>query len=339
MIKADRYVKETIEEILKYGDKDKNPRPKWSDGTPAHTQFVTQKVFKYDILKGEFPITTLRKTALKGAFHDIESIFIKQTNIIEDMNPSIWSWWEDFVVDTTWFFKDEGGGVLGVTKDTKPNYEGYTNCRRSIGQTYGHTVKRYDLMNKLINGMAYSPFSRRHMINLWQEQQMIDDPQALVPCAYMTNWNIREKEWKIEDGNTTYRGGILDFSKEPSWNPLIVRYVDLTLHQRSQDFCMTASINPAQYCMFGMMVCGHLTYTTGIVHELANFMHIVENCHIYDRHFDAAQEILEREPILTQPMMYLGCEPKNFYDYTIEDFIFVLPKGIEPLSDKLEIAI
>lgn len=311
MIKADRYIKETIEEILKFGNKDVNPRPKWADGTPAHTQFVTQKVFKYDILAGEFPITTLRKTALKGAFHDIESIYIKQTNIIEVMHPSIYSWWEDFVVETTWLFEDEGS-ILGITKDVKPNYDGYIGCKRSIGQTYGHTVKKYNLVDKLLESMTNSPFSRRHILNLWQEQQMIDDPQALVPCAYMTNWNIREV------------GSI--------------REVDLTLHQRSQDFCMTASINPAQYCMFGMMVCGHLTYTTGIVHKLSNFMHIVENCHIYDRHFKAAREILDREPIFEQPIIRLKVA-KSFYDYTWEDFEIDLPEGIKPLINKLEIAI
>lgn len=314
MIKADLYIKETIEEILECGKKDVNPRPKWSDGTPAHTQFVTQRVFKYDILRGEFPITTLRNTALKGAFHDIESIYIKQTNVIEEMHPSIHSWWEDFVVETIWLFECEGGGVVGITKDTKPNYDGYIGCKRNIGQTYGHTVKRYNLMDNLLKGMAKSPFSRRHMINLWQEQQMIDDPQALVPCAYMTNWNIRESE------------------------RLGIREVDLTLHQRSQDFCMTASINPAQYVMLGMMVCGHLTYTTGIAHTLSNFMHIVENCHIYDRHFKAAREILEREPLHEQPIIKLN-EAKSFYDYTWEDFKIILPKDIKPLVNKLEIAI
>lgn len=316
MIKADRYIKETIEEILNSGNKDKNPRPKWEDGSPAHTKYVTQKVFKYDILKGEFPITTLRKTALKGAFYDIEAIYIKQTNIVEEMHPSIHPWWVDFIRIKN--FKALADGT-----------EVYVNS--DIGQTYGHTVKKYDLMNKLLNGMANSPFSRRHILNLWQEQQMIDDPQALVPCAYMTNYNIREEDILVD----------YSFSGKSNGSPIYetTRYVDMTLHQRSQDFCMTSSINPAQYVMFGMMICGHLTYTTGVVHRLSNFMHIVENCHIYDRHMNAAKEILDREPIPIQPSMYLECEPKNFYDYTLEDFVFVTPKGIEPLSEKLEIAI
>ena len=73
MNKADKYLKDTITEILEDGQWDKNPRALWSDGTPAHSKFVTQKVYQYDISKGQFPINTLRTTALKGAWYDIEA--------------------------------------------------------------------------------------------------------------------------------------------------------------------------------------------------------------------------------------------------------------------------
>lgn len=287
MIKIDKYIKETVQEILEKGSKDKNPRPKDSKGNPAYSRFLTQKVFNYDISKGEFPITTLRKTALKGAFYDIEAIYLKQTNIIEEMHPSIHSWWKDF--------SENMGGFY------------------SIGQTYGHTVRRFDLMNKLLDGLENNPFSRRHKLNLWQEQEKIDDPQALEPCAGMTKWGVRDTE--------------------------NIRYMDLTLIQRSMDFMMTSSINPTQYVMLGMMVCNHLTFKTGILHELGNFTHIVQNCHIYDVHINAAKEILKREPINEQPLIKLNCEPKDFYSHSVDDFEFKLPKGIRKLKNKLELVV
>ena len=287
MIKIDRYIKETIQEILKEGSKDKNPRPKDSKGNPAYSRFLTQKVFNYDISKGEFPITTLRKTALKGAFYDIEAIYLKQTNIIEEMHPSIHSWWKDF--------SENMGGFY------------------SIGQTYGHTVRRFDLMNKLLDGLENNPFSRRHKLNLWQEQEKIDDPEALEPCAGMTKWSVRDTE--------------------------NIRYMDLTLIQRSMDFMMTSSINPTQYVMLGMMVCNHSTFKTGILHKLGNFTHIVQNCHIYDVHINAAKEILKREPINEQPLIKLNCEPKDFYSHSVDDFEFKLPKGIQKLKNKLELVV
>ena len=312
MNKADKYLKETITEILEEGQWDKEPRTRWADNTPAHSKFVTQKVYQYDISKGEFPINTLRTTALKGGFHDIEAIYIKQTNILEEMHPSIHNWWKDFVVK-----------VYDRWMRTPPSpLEDKITFLNSLGQTYGHTVKRYNLVDKLLKGLEKNPFGRRHKISLWQEQQVIDDPKALEPCAGMTFWSVREFAYNINRADCT-----------------IIRYIDLTLIQRSQDCIVTTSINPAQYTMLLMMVCNHLTFKTRIKHEVGKLLHIVQNCHIYDRHLDAAKEILKREPTGLQPKIELICEPKDFYSHTIEDFKFSGLEGIEKLSNNLEIAI
>lgn len=294
MNKADIYLRETLLEILEDGQVDKYPRPKWEDNSPAYSKFVTQKVFQYNISKGEFPITTLRPTALKGAWYDIEAIYQKQTNLIEEMHTSIHSWWKDFVVNKEIF-----------------------KLKWHIGQTYGHTVKRYDLMNKLLKGLEENPFGRRHVISMWQEQQMIDDPKALTPCAYETLWSVREYD-KFE----VYK-----------------RFIDITLVQRSQDFAVTSSINPAQYTMLAMIVCNHLTFKTGIKHEVGKLLHIVQNCHVYLRHMEAVSELLDRRPTGKQPKMELICEPKLFHLHTIEDFKFTGLEGIEKLKTILEIAV
>ena len=327
MNKADKYLKETITEILEEGQWDKNPRTKWEDGTIAHSKFVTQKVFQYDISRGEFPINTLRTTALKGAFHDIEAIYIKQTNIIEEMHPSIHSWWKDFAHKK--LSRDGRGNIfnrelLGLLKSSFKNND-YSDIHdiNLIGETYGATVKRYDLMNKLLKGLEENPFGRRHKISLWQEQQVIDDPKALEPCAGLTLWSVRDDVNGDEMQSKWY----------------ITRYIDITLIQRSMDLAVTSSINPAQYVMFAMMVCNHLTFRTGIKYEVGKLLHVVQNCHIYDRHIEAAKEILKREPTGLQPKIKLICEPKDFYSHTIEDFKFTNLENIKPLSKKLEIAI
>ena len=327
MNKADKYLKETITEILKDGQWDKNPRTVWSDGTPAHSKFVTQKVFQYDISKGEFPITTLRTTALKGAFHDIEAIYIKQTNILEEMHPSIHSWWKDFTRPFNYskdynkcveWFKNHSLIKEHITDKDKIVETEDINI---IGATYGATVKFYDLMNKLLKGLEENPFGRRHKISLWQEQQVIDDPKALEPCAGLTLWSVREVIYNANRANCN-----------------IKRYIDLTLSQRSQDYLTTSSINSSQYVMLAMMVANHLTFKTGIRHSVGKLLHIVQNCHIYDRHLESAKEILEREETGLQPKIELICEPKDFYSHTIEDFKFTNLEGILPLEEKLEIA-
>ena len=313
MNKADIYLRETLLEILEEGQVDRYPRPKWEDGSPAHSKFVTQKVFQYDISRGEFPITTLRPTALKGAWYDIEAIYIKQTNIIEEMHPSIHNWWRDFVVKTKIkrLYKNNNSFFTDDTDEYEEVVE-----EQSLGATYGSTVKRYKLVDKLLKGLEENPFGRRHIISMWQEQQMIDDPQALTPCAYETLWSVREYD-KFE---------------------VHKRFIDITLVQRSQDFAVTSSINPAQYTMLAMAVCNHLTYKTGIKHEVGKLLHIVQNCHVYLRHMDAVSELLDRKPTGKQPKIELICEPKLFHLHTIEDFKFSNLENIKPLSKKLEIA-
>ena len=327
--KADKYLKETITEILEEGQWDKNPRTKWADGTPAHSKFVTQKVYQYNISKGEFPINTLRTTALKGGFHDIEAIYIKQTNILEEMHPSIHSWWRDFVVFNR--YRDIEN-PLNTYNESDLDWKDIKLMKKEslLGKTYGATVERYDLMNKLLKGLEDSPFGRRHKISLWQEQQVIDDPKSLEPCAGLTLWSVRDVKISKEELK----------KQPPEFNVnAFTRYIDLTLIQRSQDYITTVSINPAQYVEFAIMVANHLTFKTGIRHEVGKLLHIVQNAHIYDRHLDAAKEILKRESTGLQPKIELICEPKLFRLHTIEDFKFSGLEGIEKLSNNLEIAI
>ena len=329
MNKADKYLKETITEILEEGQWDKNPRTKWADGTPAHSKFVTQKVYQYNISKGEFPINTLRTTALKGGFHDIEAIYIKQTNILEEMHPSIHSWWKDFVVFNR--YRDIEN-PLNTYNESDLDWKDIKLMKKEslLGKTYGATVERYDLMNKLLKGLEDSPFGRRHKISLWQEQQAIDDPKSLEPCAGLTLWSVRDVKISKEELK----------KQPPEFNVnAFTRYIDLTLIQRSQDYITTSSINNSQYTMLAMMVANHLTFKTGIRHEVGKLLHIVQNCHIYDRHLDAAKEILKRESTGLQPKIELICEPKLFRLHTIEDFKFSNLENIKPLSKKLEIAI
>jgi len=75
MTKADKYMYHMIVEIMRYGYKDINPRPKYADGTPAHTISVNHTFRKYDLSNGEFPICTLRPQAWKTGIKEIFTIY------------------------------------------------------------------------------------------------------------------------------------------------------------------------------------------------------------------------------------------------------------------------
>ena len=49
MTKADKYLVEDIKNILENGFQDVDPRPKYEDGTPAHTISVNHVMRKYDL--------------------------------------------------------------------------------------------------------------------------------------------------------------------------------------------------------------------------------------------------------------------------------------------------
>ena len=276
MIKADKYYIENLKDILDNGSWDENPRPKWSDGTPAHSKFITQVFEKYDISKGEFPITTLRNTAIKTGIREIFWIYQKQSNCLKVAREMGINWWEE------WNIGDD-----------------------TIGQRYGATIRRYNLMDDLLDGLKNDPFSRRHIINMYQYADL-KETMGLHPCAYSTIWSVRKVDGEY--------------------------YLDMTLDQRSSDFLVANFINKTQYIALLMMVAGHLGYKVG------KFCHLVQNLHVYDRHLDAMEEILNRAPLDIQPKLILK-ENKNFYDYTIDDFIIIDNQGIQKLSTDLEIAV
>ena len=124
MNKADKYFIDNLLLIKNEGSMDKDPRPRYKDGTPAHSKFITQVFEKYDLSKGEFPITTLRNTAIKTGIKEIFWIYQKQSNKLSDAHDLGINWWDEW---------DIGDGTIGAR--------------------YGETVRRYNLMNNLLDGL------------------------------------------------------------------------------------------------------------------------------------------------------------------------------------------
>lgn len=277
MNKADVYYKQNLEKIISEGSFDENPRPKYIDGTPAHSKFITQVFEEYNILEGQYPLTTLRNTAIKTGIKEILWIYQDQNSSLNSAWNRGIKWWDE------WNIGDD-----------------------TIGQRYGSTVKKYDLMNGVLDSLKNDPFSRRHIINMYQYQDL-NETNGLFPCAYETIWSVR----KIDN-----------------------QYLlDLTLVQRSNDYIVSGYINKIQYFALQLMVCSHLDYKPG------KFCHFVQNLHIYDRHFSAIDEILDRDSIDgINPRIELNVN-KNFYDINIDDFKIFDIKDIPKISSRLELAI
>ena len=290
MTRADKYMYNMILDIVDNGYKDINPRPHYADGTPAHTISVNHTYRTYNLAEGDFPICTLRPQAWKTGIREIFTIYQKPTNNIKEMHERGVTWWDEW---------DIGDGT--------------------IGQRYGATVDRYDLINNLIKDIQNDPYGRRKIVSLWQETDL-HETAGLAPCAFLTIWNVRGE------------------------------YLDMMMVQRSGDM-LTASgpggINEIQYAALLMMIARHTGYKPGV------FTHVVANEQIYDRHIDAAEEMLRRykeklqeesdETLVlnhmdTRPMLLLNDNKTDFYDMTIEDFFMVNYNPMKPQL-KLELGI
>ncbi len=162
---ADQLFIKTCNEIMDEGfwDTDLPVRPKWADGTPAHTVKKFCIVNRYDLQK-EFPILTLRRTAFKSAIDEILWIWQKKSNNINDLNSHIWDSWAD-----------ETG---------------------SIGKAYGYQLSvkhkykegEFDQVDRVLYDLKHNPSSRRIMTNIYVHQDL--NEMHLYPCAYSMTFNV-----------------------------------------------------------------------------------------------------------------------------------------------------
>lgn len=162
---ADKIFIENCRDILKNGymDSDLDVRPKWEDGTPAHTIKKFGVVNRYDLSK-EFPILTIRRTYLKSAIDELLWIWQKKSNNIKDLASHVWDQWAD-----------ENG---------------------SIGKAYGYQMGikhkyregEFDQVDRVLFDLKNNPQSRRIMTNIYNHQDLSE--MGLYPCAYSMTFNV-----------------------------------------------------------------------------------------------------------------------------------------------------
>ena len=164
----------------------------------------------------------------------------------------------------------------------------------SIGKAYGyqmgvkHQYKEgmMDQTDRVIYDLKNNPYSRRIMTNIYVHQDLHE--MNLYPCAYSMTFNVT----KEKDSDVLTLNGILN--------------------QRSQDVLTANNWNVCQYAVLIYMlaqVCGM---------KPGEFVHVIADAHIYDRHVPMIEELISREP-LPAPAFWLNPEIKDFYDFTPDD--------------------
>ncbi len=165
MSRADELYIKTCREILDHGvwDRDREVRPRWADGAPAHTIKSFCVVNRYN-LHEEFPIMTLRRTYYKSCIQELLWIWQKKSSNIHDLGSHIWDSWAD------------GSGSIGKAY-------GY-----QLGVKHQYPEGEFDQVDRVLYDLRHNPASRRILTNLYNHHDL--HAMALAPCAYSMTFNV-----------------------------------------------------------------------------------------------------------------------------------------------------
>ena len=165
MSRADELYRATCLDILENGfyDTELQVRPKWSDGTPAHT-VKKFGVVNRDDLKEEFPIMTLRRTYWKSAIDEILWIWQKKSNRIAELGSHVWDEWAG------------PDGTIGKAY-------GY-----QLGVKHRYPEGEFDQVDRVLYDLKHNPASRRIMTNIYNHADL--NEMNLAPCAYSMTFNV-----------------------------------------------------------------------------------------------------------------------------------------------------
>ena len=273
---ADRVFIQNCRDILANGvwDTDRAVRPRWEDGSPAHTVKRFGVVNRYD-LRREFPMLTLRRQYFKSAVDELLWIWQKKSNNISDLGSHIWDAWADE--------------------------------RGSIGKAYGYQLgvkHRYpegdfDQVDRVLYDLRHDPASRRILTSLYTFADLHE--MALYPCAWSMTFNV--------SGNV----------------------LNAILNQRSQDMLTANGWNVMQYAALLMM----FAQVSGLVP--GELVHVIADCHIYDRHIPMVERLLELEPY-PAPKVTLDGTVQDFYQFTKNSFT-VEQYRCHPFDEKIPVAV
>lgn len=168
-------------------------------------------------------------------------------------------------------------------------WDSWANEDGSIGKAYGyqlsvkHSYKEgeFDQVDRLLYDLRHNPYSRRLIVNMFNH----DDLHAmnLYPCAYSMTFNVSGRK------------------------------LNAILSQRSQDVLVANNWNVVQYSVLVLM----LAQVSGLMP--GEFVHVIADAHIYDRHVPLVEELIARESF-PAPRLIINTEVKDFYEFKVEDF-------------------
>lgn len=195
--------------------------------------------------------------------------------------------WKAAIDELLWIWQKKSNNIHDLNSHI---WDSWADETGSIGKAYGyqlgikHHYKEgdFDQVDRVLYDLKHNPYSRRIMTNIYTFNDLSE--MNLYPCAYSMTFNVT--------GNK----------------------LNAILNQRSQDTLAANNWNIVQYAALVMM----FAQVSGL--EPGELVHVIADMHIYDKHIPLIKTLIEREP-LPAPKVILNPNVKDFYDFTVDDFI------------------
>ncbi len=196
------------------------------------------------------------------------------------------TYWKSAIDELLWIWQKKSNNVHELKSHV---WDAWADETGSIGKAYGYQLgvkHRYpegemDQVDRVLFDLRHNPASRRIMTNIYNHADLSE--MALYPCAYSMTFNVT--------GNR----------------------LNAILNQRSQDMLTANNWNVVQYAALTCM----LAQVSGL--EPGEFMHVIADAHIYDRHVPLVQEIIANEP-KPAPKFIIDPAVDDFYKFTVDSF-------------------
>ena len=196
------------------------------------------------------------------------------------------TYWKSAIDELLWIWQAKSNNVNQLRTRV---WDAWADESGSIGKAYGYQlgVKHHypegdmDQVDKVLWDLKHNSASRRIITNIYNHADLSE--MALYPCAYSMTFNVT--------GNK----------------------LNAILNQRSQDMLAANNWNVVQYSVLTMM----MAQVSGF--EPGEFIHVIADAHIYDRHIPAIEEIIAN-PVKPAPKFIIDPSVDDFYKFTRDSF-------------------
>ena len=208
------------------------------------------------------------------------------------------------VDELLWIWQKKSNNVHDLNSKI---WDSWADESGSIGKAYGYQLGvkhiypegEFDQVDRILYDLKNNPASRRIMSNIFNHHDLHE--MGLAPCAYSMTFNVEGDK------------------------------LNAILNQRSQDMLTANSWNVCQYATLVHMI----AQVSGL--EPGEFVHVIADAHIYDKHVPIVEELIKREPY-DAPKFVLDKSITDFYKFTPDSVHFEDYKYHE-FTEKIPVAI